>query len=225
MELTRATLEADHTRHSLRDSVLASRLLTDLQLESSRQSMIRQWDPSQPFWVFGYGSLIWNPQLRVAQSIPTTVRGYHRALCLWSKINRGTPETPGLVLGLKRGGACCGVAFQIEHEHVEAESILLWRREMLMGSYVPIWAFAQTESGEKIRVLTFKVDTGGAGYACGIDDDEIARVVKSARGHYGACLDYVRNTVESLAAHGIHDAQLEALIARLNASPSAGSTT
>jgi cation transport protein ChaC len=116
-----------------------SRLLTDDELRASLESTLRDWDRTSDLWLFGYGSLIWNPGLPTVEALRSKVHGYHRGLYLWSRVNRGTPEQPGLVLALDRGGSCTGMAFRLAAEgsmpHLEA----LWRREMPMGSYRPAW--------------------------------------------------------------------------------------
>ena len=114
------------------------RILSDEERNASlRQSLEEaQWCDKQDLWVYGYGSLIWRPDFEFAEQRQALLRGYHRALCLWSRINRGTPEQPGLVFGLDVGGSCRGMAFRIPADSVPKVFDALWLREMPSGFIV-----------------------------------------------------------------------------------------
>ncbi len=214
VELTRDELAADVNRTALACSSLASRLLDDAALERSRIAALKAWDRAAPLWVFGYGSLVWNPQLQFTEKRVGTIYGAHRRLCLWSRVNRGTPDSPGLVFGLERGGACKGVAYAIAPEHVHTETTLLWRREMLFASYVPTWFTFRDGQSAPMRVLSFSVDRQGPGYAGKLSLVEISNVLRKASGRYGTCRSYVDQTIAGLAANGIVDRQLTRLAAQ-----------
>ena len=98
------------------------------ELEVSLEGFLSGWDRTQPLWVFGYGSLIWKPDLSFDLRSPARVHGYHRRLCLWSRINRGTPQCPGLVAGLDRGGSCAGVVYRVPAVAVRSQFSQLWQR-------------------------------------------------------------------------------------------------
>lgn len=115
------------------------RELTDAERSASLQNSMQHWKRGDDVWVFGYGSLIWRPDFEFAEQRDALLHGYHRALCLWSRINRGTPQRPGLVFGLDRGGSCRGVTFRIPSSRVPATMEALWRREMPSGAYIPKW--------------------------------------------------------------------------------------
>jgi glutathione-specific gamma-glutamylcyclotransferase len=215
LALTRSLLERDTVREEMRTGVLGPHLLTDAELEASRRAVLAPMKPKQSLWVFGYGSLIWNPQLNFRQSQRVRIYGYRRALCLWSRINRGTPDAPGLVFGLLPGGSCVGVAYQIPAAQIEAETTLLWRREMLMGSYVPVWAKGYDGNDHEIEALTFRVDPKCLGFAGDLCDEEIIRTLRSAKGRFGTCSDYVCSTLEALKENGIADKRLARLCAQL----------
>jgi len=167
-------------------------------------------------WVFGYGSLIWNPLMRFAERRIAKVRGYHRGFYLWSKINRGSPERPGLVLGLDRGGSCGGVAYRLHAEHVMDEFKLLWRREMIARAYLPRWVNAHIDSGS-VNALTFVIDRNVSGYTGRLSDEDIVTTAMGAHGHYGSCADYLLNTAISLEQHGISDQRMRRLAKLLQA--------
>ena len=103
------------------------------------EQTLRQWGGHEDLWVFGYGSLIWNPDFDYAERRPAKVHGWHRALKMWSRINRGTPERPGLVFGMLSGGSCQGVVFRIARQHGRVVLENLWKREMMAGVYDPKW--------------------------------------------------------------------------------------
>lgn len=160
--------------------------------------------------MFGYGSLIWNPDFEFTEKRLTTLKGHHRSLCLWSRINRGTPEQPGLVFGLDRGGSCRGMAFRIPHQQIPDTFEALWRREMSTGAYVPKWLNCDTPDGN-IIALAFIINRQGAGYVSGLTHDEQVRIVMSAHGTYGSCVDYVMQTAHALHGAGVCDERLAAL--------------
>jgi len=210
MPVTRADLEKNALRHTLERSPIGSQLLSDEALEASLQAALAQRPDGPDVCLFGYGSLVWNPFIRFLERRPGTVRGYHRRFCLWSRINRGTPEQPGLALGLEPGGACRGVVFRLEAAGAADELRILWRREMMLGSYVPRWV-RTTSRGEKLTALTFVVNRASSGYAGRLGDAQIVDTLMRARGLYGSSMDYLTQTVEGLRHCGIPDPGLERL--------------
>lgn len=187
-------------------------------LKASREDALKNRQPGQDVWVFGYGSLIWKPEFDFLEQRPALLPGHHRALCLWSRINRGTPELPGLVFGLEKGGECHGMAFRLADNLVEPVFEALWRREMSTGAYHPRWIDCQTPQGS-VRALAFIIDQSGPAYVPEPEDDALIDIVLRASGIYGTCLEYVAQTAEALEAVGIHDARLTALVARLKNKP------
>ena len=208
--IERSTLEQDGIRTAVRNAGFGAMLLSDEQLEQSLNAALAQRRNDGPVWVFGYGSLIWNPLLRFAERRLARVRGYHRGFYLWSKINRGSPEKPGLVLALDRGGSCGGVAYRLHADHVMEEFKLLWRREMLARAYLPRWVDAQTDSG-KVNAITFVIDRSAPGYTGRLSDEAIVNIALGAHGHYGSCAEYLLNTANSLEQHGICDQRMRRL--------------
>ena len=135
------------------------------QMAASLRGVLEGWDGTSPLWVFGYGSLIWKPELAFDRRVTARVHGYHRRLCLWSRINRGTPECPGLVAGLDRGGSCAGVVYRIPAARAASEFERLWEREMFMGSYAPRWLRCRLVDGTDVRALAFVVRHDVSNYA------------------------------------------------------------
>jgi cation transport protein ChaC len=191
-----------------------SRLLDDDELAASLEQTFSHWDGASDLWLFGYGSLIWNPGMPAAETVRARVRGYHRGLYLWSRVNRGTPEQPGLVLALDRGGSCTGMAFRLAGEGARPHLEALWRREMPMGSYRPAWLPCWLSDGRRVDALAFVMRRDVPTYTGKLSDDMVKAVLACARGRYGTTLDYVCRTVEALRECGMPDRALEALLRR-----------
>jgi cation transport protein ChaC len=187
----------------------------------SVDGVLASWNGTDDLWVFAYGSLIWRPCFPSIERRLVTVHGYHRSLCIWSHDHRGSPEMPGLVFGLKRGGCCRGVAYRIAAEHVPETFQALWTREMLTGAYRPSWVSCDSR-GESVRALVFLLNRDCREYAGSLPDDHLLAVVKRAVGVSGPCLEYVLQTDLALRAHGIGDGRLGALVRRLSDAPTTG---
>lgn len=194
---------------------------TDEQLKASIQETLASRDLSQDQWVFAYGSLLWRPEFEFIEQKLATLKGHHRALCLWSRINRGTPENPGLVFGLEKGGSCGGMIFRIAANQVEQTFHSLWAREMMTGAYHPSWIDCDTAQGT-ISALAFVINRQTPGYVSTLPMDELVRIVMNAHGKYGSCFEYVEQTHIALEALGIADAHLEDLVTRIRAQQARG---
>ncbi len=151
-------------------------LLTDEELAVSREATLKDWDRKTDLWLFGYGSLIWNPGLPTVEAVRGRVHGYHRGLYLWSRVNRGTVEQPGLVLALDRGGSCTGIAFRLAAPGAESHLEVLWRREMAMGSYRPAWLPCTLADGRRVDALAFVMRRDVPTYTGKLDDPIVRHV-------------------------------------------------
>ena len=216
--LTRALLEAGGVDAMVARSAPDLRLLSEAErAESLRQTLARR-PPGEPVWLFGYGSLIWNPQIHAVERRTATVRGWHRAFCLSTQAGRGTPDNPGLVLGLDVGGSCSGVAFRIADELVETELPLLWRREMLAGSYEPRWLDLEDAAGCCFgSAIAFTVNPLADQYAGDLAKEVVISRLASAGGELGTSADYLFRTCAGLHAEGIADAEMDSLAATVAA--------
>ena len=163
-------------------------------------------------WVFGYGSLMWNPCFRYVERRRALLHGYHRALCILSFINRGTPEKPGLALGLDRGGSCSGFAFRLDPDNLAAGTAVLWQREMRNGVYRPKVLPVRLAGGERVPALAFVARPDHPQYAGDLKSQEAALLVVQGVGAYGTALDYLRNVVRHLDAFGIADCPLHRVL-------------
>jgi cation transport protein ChaC len=215
MSLTREHLESGVMRQMLSKAGLGMRCLSDDELRASLRTVLGDHCPKCDVWVFGYGSLVWNPLFKYAERVSATLHGYHRRFCLWSTMGRGTPDNPGLVLGLDRGGRCQGVAYRLSRREAEEELFLLWRREMVVGSYCPRWV--KVKSGRvELRTLAFIVNRAHPNYAGKLPVERVVQSLATAQGHIGRSSDYLRNTIDALAAAGLRDAHLLELRDRLD---------
>jgi cation transport protein ChaC len=168
-------------------------------------------------WVFGYGSLMWSPGFAFEEQVPARLIGEHRALCVYSFVHRGTPEQPGLVLGLDRGGACRGIAFRVADQHRLATVKYLREREQVTSVYreVKRSVWLQDDARRRVSALAYVVDRGHVQYAGRLSPAEQLRHVRQGHGRSGPNRDYVLSTVHSLEAQGCRDPQLHALAERL----------
>jgi len=168
-------------------------------------------------WVFGYGSLIWRPGFPYLERRVARLIGAHRALCVYSWVHRGTPERPGLVLGLDRGGACRGVAFRVAPQEWDNVVATLREREQVTAVYLERMRELRFADGSSASALTYVVDRKSAQYAGKLDEDTQFRLVAEAHGRSGANRDYVINTAAHLGELGMPDALLARLAERLKA--------
>lgn len=164
-------------------------------------------------WIFGYGSLMWNPGFAFEDARPALLTGYHRSFCVYSVYYRGTPTRPGLVLGLDRGGTCRGLAFRVSRENAAQTLTYLRKREQITGVYretrVPLEFVG--EDAQAVWAQTFVVERCHPGYAPQIAPEQQARIIRAARGRAGPNLDYAVQTIARLHAMGCPQADLDRL--------------
>jgi cation transport protein ChaC len=169
-------------------------------------------------WVFGYGSLMWRPGFEFRERVPARLVGEHRALCVYSFVHRGTPEKPGLVLGLDRGGACRGVAFRVAEKNSTATIANLREREQVTSVYreVKRSVWLENEARQRVSALVYVVDRGHVQYAGRLSLAEQLRHVLQGHGQSGVNRDYVLATVKAIEAEGFRDQQLHRLAMMLH---------
>lgn len=213
MSLTREQIQSGWVQKMAQEAGHTMKVLTEEELAESRRGTLAS-APSKDIWVFGYGSLIWNPAFHFVERRIGTIHGYHRRFCLWTTLGRGSPDCPGLMLGLDRGGSCRGVVLRIAPEHVESELDVLWRREMVSNAYVPTWVRTTTEEGD-VYAIAFTINREHERYAEKMSDEKAAEVIARAAGRIGPCRDYLLNTVEHLDQLGIHDRAMKRLAERV----------
>jgi len=214
MSLTRADLEADRLKKAFCEANPGVRVLSEAEQDASLTGLLRQRPAGSDVWLFGYGSLVWNPIVRFEERRVARLHGFHRSFCLWSHVNRGSPQKPGLVLGLDAGGSCRGVAFRIAGGYALDELRLLWRREMVLGAYEPRWA--KVDFGDdSIQALAFFVNRSHPSYAGRLPLETVIKTLTSARGELGTPAEYLLKTVRGLVEHGVRDPYLMELRKRV----------
>ena len=171
----------------------------------------QQWGGQSDLWVFAYASLIWRPDFVVAEQRLARVHGWHRALQMWSRVNRGTPACPGLVFALLSGGSCQGMVLRVARQDADEVLERLWLREMVTGVYDPKWLRCVTEGGV-VNALAFTLSRKSPNFAGDLRPDQFLQIFRHARGRYGTTLDYVLQTFEGLMTHGVHDHALELIL-------------
>lgn len=174
------------------------------------------------FWVFGYGSLMWRPGFAHVETRRARLAGYRRTLCLRSHVHRGTPERPGLVLGLEHGGSCLGMAFRVPAALGDEVMAYLRERELATRAYHERRLPVRLDDGAMVEAVTYVVDRKHRQYAGGIGVDEMARMIAGAAGQSGRNEDYLVNTLQHLRALGIRDRRLESVADRLGLRVSPG---
>jgi cation transport protein ChaC len=169
-------------------------------------------------WVFGYGSLMWRPGFAFIEQLPARLIGEHRALCVYSFDHRGTPEKPGLVLGLDRGGACRGIAFRVSATQRDEVVGYLRGREQTTHVYREVMrsVWLENDARERVSALAYVVDRGHVQYAGRLSLHEQLRYVRQGHGRSGNNRDYVLETVRSIEAQGFRDTQLHQLALMLH---------
>ena len=186
--------------HSMRDA--------DQMLERA----LVQWGGDEDLWIFGYGSLIWRPEFDFSERRSAHVHGWHRALKMWSTINRGTPQVPGLVFGMLSGGSCQGMAFRIPRNQGDTVMRKLWLREMPNAVYDPRWLPCRTPHGA-VKALAFTLSRQSPHHTGELAPDEYRRIFSEAQGIYGTTLDYAQATFDELQRLGIDAKALKRLLA------------
>ncbi len=183
--------------------------LNDDQLISIRRKIIPDVCIGEDIFVFAYGSLLWNPTFRYVNQLPATIYGYHRSFCMKTKLGRGSAKNPGLMLALDKGGICKGSVYKLYEKNKIKEIDLLFKREMITGSYIPKIIKAILQTGEKVNCLAFTVDRKNENYIPNLTIEETAKYISKARGFLGSCEEYLNFTIASLNELKITDKKME----------------
>ena len=206
--ITRETLRDGSLIEAARRRMAPNMLVrTDAEIAASLDTILADHPPGEDVWLFGYGSLMWNPAMHYAEKRGGRVLGWHRKYCLWLEAGRGSPENPGLMLGLDRGGAAAGALFRVPADQARAELLLPFRRELFTHSYDPRWVSVATPDGV-IRAVTFVVNRAAVRYVRRLDLELVAHHVATASGALGSCMEYLHHTLESLESLGLDDRML-----------------
>ena len=184
--------------------------------EASRRETLARHPAGQDLWIFGYGSLMWNPALNVTESRTAHVQGWSRSFCLKLIVGRAMPDKPGLMLAIEPGGALTGTVHRIDAAAIESETAILWMREMLSGAYVPTWLTCETEDGS-VDAVTFVINKAHERYAGPLDLAAQAALIAKAEGQAGNNRDYLYRCRQQLQRMAVHDPYVEDLFKAVTA--------
>lgn len=168
-------------------------------------------EPGEDIWVFAYGSLMWNPGFPHLEVRRGRLYGFHRRFCIYSHVYRGTPERPGLVLGLDRGGSCEGLAFRVPAGEASEVMDYLYKRELVTEVYIPRWVRVATPDGE-VRAASFVVDRAHHQYTGELEMEATAELIREGVGVSGPGIEYLRNTVHHMEALGLATGDLKRIL-------------
>ncbi len=202
--LTRELLLAGNLGEIIARANPGIRILSDAERTQSLRAILdTRPEHGEGAWVFAYGSLIWNPLIEYVEQRMAVVPGWHRAFCLSTGAGRGTPENPGVMLGLRDGSTCVGAALRIAETVLERELDLLWRREMVADGYIPRWVpLEDGEGGSLGHAIAFTINPQGPSYCGDLPESEIVRRLATARGGLGTAAEYLFRTLGWPAADG-----------------------
>ena len=175
-------------------------------------------DKDLPEWIFGYGSLMWDPGFPHAEQLPATLEGYHRAFCIYSHHYRGTINQPGLVLGLNLGGKCRGIAFRISNKSRRDIITYLDERELIGYAYKPKQLPITLVDGTRVVAHTYIADQNHPRFAGKLNNGRVADIIISAKGSAGTNRDYALNVIRALESSGFVDTYLQSLLEKLRQS-------
>jgi cation transport protein ChaC len=185
--------------------------------ESEQQMVLSSYadKTEEDFWVFGYGSLMWQPGFPHRRMAPATLPGYHRSFCIYSHVWRGNWQRPGLVLGLMPGGSCRGVAFLVAAQDRDEVLSYLHERELGVYAYRPVTLAVELAAEGTVPAYCFVADTEHRTYAGRLPRDQAVEIIMEAEGKGGLNRDYLINTVKELDRHGYAEPELRALLAEV----------
>jgi cation transport protein ChaC len=184
--------------------------LSQDEITASRVATLADVGPAEDVWLFGYGSLMWKPEMEFAERRTARLLGWHRRFCLWQWRYRGSKSKPALMMALDRGGSCVGIAFRIAAPDVSLKLAKVWEREMMGKGYRPQWVGVQAE-GKALKAITFVADQKGYRYAGRLDEGVIAEHVATACGPIGPNAEYLLETQLHCQQIGIRDLMLDRL--------------
>ena len=191
-------------------------LLSPDEIIASRAATLAEVRPTEDVWVFGYGSLMWNPEMDFVERRTARLLGWHRRFCLWQWRYRGSKSNPALMMALDRGGSCVGIAFKIAAPDVSLKLAKVWEREMMGKGYRPRWVRVQVD-GNSLKAITFVADQKSYRYAGRLDESLVAKHIATACGPSGPNAEYLLEALLQCQEIGVRDrtlVRLEVLVAR-----------
>ena len=211
MPLSRDSLSDDSFKQQMLDEAPGEMtLMEEGAFEASRRAILDKAEEVGELWVFGYGSLIWNPIVEVTDRRPARLPGHSRRFCVWAPIGRGSPDCPGLWLALDEGGTCDGVALRLPDGKWEEETTILWRREMISGVYRPAWLTLETPEGP-LPACVFLSNPEHDRYSPVIRHEEQVQAIAKGEGSLGTCRAYLYDLADGLERQNLSDPYIDRL--------------
>ena len=204
--LTRDLIDLVHPG-PIDDQGLAMELASDAELSASLTTFLHGRPDRGPVWLFAYGSLMWRPDLTVAEERVGTLHGWHRRFCLWQWRHRATRDKPNLMLALERGGCCRGMVLRLPDHDLREQLAKLWKREMIGRGYRARWVSVATPTG-RVHAIAFVIRHDGPRYAGRLPDEAVADYMASACGYAGSAAEYLLHTWETAERVGVRDRYL-----------------
>lgn len=172
---------------------------------------------TKPLWVFGYGSLLWNPGFTPAETVTARLTGYHRSFCMWSIHHRGSEEDPGLVLALdvSDGASCDGVAFRVADDEAESVLQMLRDRELISSAYYEDILPLEMSDGREVQALAYIINQDHVQYCGDLTLERQAEVIARSVGGRGPNTEYLYNTAAHLVELGVEDPDMDWLVTRV----------
>ncbi|RYV04039.1 hypothetical protein SOPP22_01135 [Shewanella sp. OPT22] len=181
-------------------------------IEENRLNILKQLPDSSDVLVFAYGSLMWNPLLKIKKQFNARLSGYERRFCLEMLLFRGSKSNPGVMMALDKGGFCDGVALQIDKKNVEYETKKLWAREYALGGYIPVISKLECKDTHRLfTCITFVINQQSSRYLPHLEQIQIANRIFQAKGELGSNLEYFEKTLQEIRSLNIRDLHMEAV--------------
>ncbi len=211
--VTRESLRSGEIERLLHSGQNGQKIMSDEERLQLVEDTLRELGKNQELWVFGYGSLIWNPALEYEEQRRCLIQGYQKKFCFWTTLGRGSKDQPGLMMGLIKGDYCNGVSYRINPDKALSELDILFRREMLTFVYKPTWVTAHcVETNTDFTALTFVVDPDNHRYVDSLTLTETVRIIAMAEGPLGRNCDYLFQLSQKLHEYGFEEPELNELV-------------
>ena len=208
IKLTSKNISEGLLKKTILKSLKNQRVLGDDELLSIRRKLIPDEGTNRSIYIFAYGSLLWNPTFKYELQIAAKIYGYHRSFCMKTRLGRGSVKNPGLMLGLDYGGSCHGSVYKLHKKNEVREIDLLFKREMVTGTYIPKLLKAELLSKKKVDCLTFVINRENENYIPDLSLEEISKIISKAHGFFGSCEEYLNYTITSLSELKIKDKKM-----------------
>ena len=211
VKLTKKNINEGRLGEKIKSISGSDKVLTKNELIKERRKLIPDDGINEDIYIFGYGSLLWNPTINYEAQYLAKVYGFHRSFCMKTNLGRGSFKTPGLMLGLDKGGSCIGSAYKLNRDDAIKNIDILFKREMVTGAYKPKLLKTKLDNNKIVLSLAFTVDKKHKNYFSDKDTSVKASMISKANGFLGSCKEYFEYTLKSLEELNITDKEMRAI--------------